>query len=247
MAVKTRTGEDWDEFARLNATWAVLSDPGKKYQAWEEKDFFAIGESRIGEIMDLIALEGRGSDLGRALDFGCGIGRLTKALAGRFRQVKGVDISPEMIRRAKINLRDYSNVELSVISAEWRPEENESFDLIISDLTLQHLPDRRALRYYLRLFRRLLKPGGVLFFRLPSVPGYSFFKTAIMELRGRLYYFFIFLGVPREFCFKKLRLSPRMAMQYLPAPALREIFGEEYVFRIYNDHSLNTDYLIRRP
>lgn len=36
-----------------------------------------------------------------ALDFGCGVGRLTQALAAHFDEVTGVDISPSMIKLAK--------------------------------------------------------------------------------------------------------------------------------------------------
>ncbi|OGF26732.1 hypothetical protein A2303_06395 [Candidatus Falkowbacteria bacterium RIFOXYB2_FULL_47_14] len=248
MPIKN-TRSDWNEFARLNADWAVLADPEKKYRPWDKDEFFLTGRTRVKEIMDLSAAEGLELNSGRALDFGCGVGRLTRALSPYFRSVKGVDISPEMIGRAEKNLADLANVELAVIGPEWRAlDSDDNFDLILSDLTLQHLPDLRAVRYYLNLFARILRPGGVLFFQLPSVPGYSLFKTAMLESRGGLYYFLTALGFSRRFCFNKLRLSPRMRMNWLSAAAVREIFEKHgFSLRIYGDKGLNTGYLVWRP
>ncbi|MFH0892310.1 MAG: class I SAM-dependent methyltransferase [Candidatus Falkowbacteria bacterium] len=247
MPIKN-TRSDWNEFARLNAQWAVLTDPERKYRPWKEEDFFSTGEARVGEIMNMIAAEGLKLNSGRALDFGCGVGRLTRALSPYFRSVKGVDISPEMIKRAEKNLADLANIELAVIGPEWRAEDrDDNFDLILSDLTLQHLPDLRAVRYYLNLFARILGPGGALFFQLPSVPGYSLFKTAMLESRGGLYYFLTALGFSRRFCFKKLRLSPRMRMNWLSAAAVRGSLPDNIVLsRVYGENSINTAYLAVR-
>ena len=161
MSIKN-TRSDWNEFARLNADWAVLTDPEKKYRPWDKEDFFLTGRSRVKEIMDLSAAEGVKLNSGRALDFGCGVGRLTRALSPYFRSVTGVDISSEMIKRAEKNLADLSNIELAVIGPEWRAEDSGNFDLIISDLTLQHLPDLRTLRHHLDSFMKMLKAGGAL-------------------------------------------------------------------------------------
>jgi 2-polyprenyl-3-methyl-5-hydroxy-6-metoxy-1,4-benzoquinol methylase len=46
----------------------------------------------------------------RVLDFGCGVGRVTRALAGIFGEVHGVDISGEMVKLAKTQLSDLPNV-----------------------------------------------------------------------------------------------------------------------------------------
>ena len=45
----------------------------------------------------------------RVLEIGCGAGRVTRALANLFGEVHGVDVSGEMVRQAKLALRDRPN------------------------------------------------------------------------------------------------------------------------------------------
>jgi len=107
---------------------------------------------------------------GAALDFGCGVGRLSQALAQRFDLVHGVDISPAMIElaqqynqfdeRCRYHLNETDDLRLF---------ENQTFDFIYSNITLQHMPPRYA-RAYIEEFLRLLAPGGVLIFQIPSTP-----------------------------------------------------------------------------
>lgn len=87
----------WDWHAAENPLWAILSDPAKPDRRWNLSRFLQTGVREIEALRyDLAA---RQIELGRAsaLDFGCGVGRLTQALAPHFAQVVGVDISPKMI------------------------------------------------------------------------------------------------------------------------------------------------------
>jgi SAM-dependent methyltransferase len=105
---------------------------------------------------------------GRALDFGCGVGRLTQALAGKFSECDGVDIAPSMIARAN---------ELNRFGNRCRYHVNDRndlalfgddvFDLIYSDIVLQHIPPEFGAAY-IRDFTGVLAPGGVLVFQIPS-------------------------------------------------------------------------------
>jgi SAM-dependent methyltransferase len=105
-----------------------------------------------------------------ALDFGCGIGRLTHALAEHFDQVYGVDISPGMIELARLHNRKGARVEY-VCNPDTRLGEfaNGSIDMIYSWITLQHVRPRFA-RRYMSEFLRVLAPGGLLLFQYPSKP-----------------------------------------------------------------------------
>jgi SAM-dependent methyltransferase len=107
---------------------------------------------------------------GRALDFGCGVGRLTQALAKKFTLCDGVDIAPSMIERAdeinrfgdrcRYHVNDRDDLALF---------EDATFDFVYSDIVLQHIAPEYSARYVSE-FTRILAPGGVVVFQLPSHP-----------------------------------------------------------------------------
>jgi len=90
----------WDGHAGRNPLWAILSDPSKKDRKWDVSRFFQTGMAEISSVF--YQLDSRRIMMGRAsaLDFGCGVGRLTQALARYFDRVVGVDISPRMLELA---------------------------------------------------------------------------------------------------------------------------------------------------
>ena len=87
----------------------IITFADKKNGGWTAEEFFAHGEAEIDAAMKRLASLGlwhEGCPHGQALDFGCGIGRLTQALMTYYDWVYGVDISPEMIDRAEEYGRD---------------------------------------------------------------------------------------------------------------------------------------------
>ena len=92
---------DWEEFAELDSKWAILSAPDKKYNKWDEEEFFKTGKKEVKYVMDIIKSSNNKINFDMALDFGCGIGRVTQALARHFENVYGVDVSEKMIFKAK--------------------------------------------------------------------------------------------------------------------------------------------------
>jgi ubiquinone/menaquinone biosynthesis C-methylase UbiE len=104
-----------------------------------------------------------------ALDFGCGVGRLTRAFGHYFEQVIGVDISECMIARAKKLNASFPNCEFVVNQHEdLRVFPNDHFDMVFSGFVLQHIPSNRLIRLLICEFVRVLKDGGLLVFQLPS-------------------------------------------------------------------------------
>ena len=107
----------------------------------------------------------------RALDFGCGIGRLTQALAGgRFAEAHGVDVSPEMIHMAR-KYNHFPDTCMYHASADNALAifPDGYFDFIYSKITLQHIRPEYSLRY-LERFADLLAKNGILYFQLTSEP-----------------------------------------------------------------------------
>lgn len=163
-----RDRRTWEALAEKDPLWAVLSDPAKRGNRWEVEAFFRTGRAFAEELLaDLGRLDG-GLPRGRALDFGCGVGRVAFGLAPHFREVVGVDVSRRMVELARSYQAGHDNV---VFKANERADLEQfgdgSFDFVLSVLVLQHV-GRAEIGGYLREFLRVLRPGGRLFFQLPT-------------------------------------------------------------------------------
>src|SRR4051812_12772328 len=90
--------ENWDALAEEDPLWAVLTDPDLRGRGWGPDEFLASGEREIETVIARIRALVEVRTAMPALDFGCGAGRLTQALARRFVAAHGVDISEAMLR-----------------------------------------------------------------------------------------------------------------------------------------------------
>jgi SAM-dependent methyltransferase len=158
----------WDELGRSDPLWAVLTREDARGNRWDTDEFFAHGRREIDALMADLERLRRPRERLRALDFGCGAGRLSQALAGHFAQVDGVDIAPAMIEAASRYNRQGDRCRFH---ANGRPDlalfPDRTFDLVYSGLTLQHMEPEYA-RGYVTEFMRVLKPDGLAVFQVPS-------------------------------------------------------------------------------
>ncbi len=222
---RENTQRDWDELASIDAMWAVITDPAKRFNRWDEEGIYATGKKHVDMLMDAAKKLEIDIKFEKVMDFGCGIGRISYALLNYFDQVYGVDISDEMLALArKRNIGTLKPIFIQNCKNDLSLFSDQEFDFIISVLTLQHLPDKRSVISFLKEFIRVLKPGGLLIFQLPSKPTYSFWKSVLLGLRSRLYYWLIFLGVPKDACYHKLNVIPYMHMQYLKKHEIYSVF-----------------------
>ena len=163
-----RLRRHWDLLGKKDPLWAVLASENKRGNRWRVDEFFATGQDEIEEVTKYVEALGVELDRRTALDFGCGVGRLTQALADRFEVVWGVDIAPSMIEQAKHFDRHAGTCHFILNErADLRMFESASFGFIYSNIVLQHIEPRDQ-RSYLKEFVRVLTPGGVLVFQLPS-------------------------------------------------------------------------------
>ena len=158
----------WESFARADPLYAILSDRDKQGGKWDVERFFQTGEELLGpelrELFERYSLAPRQ----RALDFGCGVGRLTRCLLPYFEEVVGLDVSAEMVELGRkvnpdaerLTLLSGSDPDLSVL-------QRQSFDFVLSLITLQHIPQRYLYRY-LKSLIRVTSPGGLLYLQVPS-------------------------------------------------------------------------------
>ena len=135
---------------------------------WSQEEFFATGTAEALKFIADLQRVAPSAPRGRALDFGCGVGRLTRALAPHFRTVVGVDVADSMIERARLLNADCTGCSFVVNrSTRLRGIEDRSFDVVYCRLVLQHI--RPAIvRLYIPELIRVLAPGGVLMFQLPE-------------------------------------------------------------------------------
>lgn len=158
----------WDHHAALDPLWAVLAFPDKSANRWTVREFMKTGEREIALLYHRFAALQLPAPDGQALDFGCGVGRLTQALARRQDRVIGADISPVMIDLAR-RLNQYPDRASYICTATSGLDQlpSRSCQLIYTNIVLQHVPGRAAVGY-LHDFFRLLDRRGLLVFQLPS-------------------------------------------------------------------------------
>jgi SAM-dependent methyltransferase len=158
----------WDALAADDPLWAILSSPEKKGRKWNLDEFFKTGEDEVQQLITTLAVNDIPFVSEAALDFGCGVGRVSQALARHFDAVYGVDISPQMIKTA-VQLNQYGEKCRYSVNAEenLRIFDDGTFTFIYSIIVLQHIPSIMT-RGYLQEFLRVLRPGGLLIFQLPS-------------------------------------------------------------------------------
>ena len=175
----------WDQLAKDDPLWIVLTDPAKKGGRWEPSEFFATGEREIQEhVIDY--LKARGLQLpGRVcLDFGCAVGRLSQALACHFPEVHGVDISPVMLEHARGFNRFGEKVQYHLNTTQHLADfKDSSVDFVYSNIVLQHIEPKHAMGFIAE-FMRVLRPGGLGIFQVIEP---TFIRRMVPQLLVELY------------------------------------------------------------
>lgn len=166
-----RLQRNWNNLGRTDPLWAILAERPAADGSWDHEAFFRNGEHSVAMVEAHLQHTGclPAQNL-RALDFGCGYGRLTQALARRFEGVVGVDIAASMIEGARALNAHGERVEyVHNTEPHLRRFADASFDFVITVLVLQHMRPEYALGY-VREFLRVLRPGGVAFFQAATMP-----------------------------------------------------------------------------
>jgi ubiquinone/menaquinone biosynthesis C-methylase UbiE len=166
-----RISAAWNRLAADDPLWAVYALPGTKGNRWDRDAFYATGVREVTAAWERAAELGLPMTGGVALDFGCGVGRLSLALAGRFDEVVGLDVSERMLALAREAAdRDPAGAKCRFVRNE-RPDlgmfPTGAFDLVYTSLVLQHMPVKFS-TVYLADFARVLKPGGAAVFHIPA-------------------------------------------------------------------------------
>ncbi|HXV14382.1 MAG TPA: methyltransferase domain-containing protein [Candidatus Krumholzibacteria bacterium] len=173
----------WDQKARENAMYYISS-----YRAYDQQDpaeFWKWGGILAEKFLGESGCRFTGEEA--MLEIGCGVGRMTKYFAGRFRHVTALDVSPEMIRQAQENLAGIDNVRLDVGNgSDLTAYPDASFDFVFSYIVFQHIPDPRVTLTYLREAGRVLRPGGACYVQINTMPRVSPLRVALRRWKRAL-------------------------------------------------------------
>jgi SAM-dependent methyltransferase len=158
--------KQWNALGTSDPMWAVLTDPAKKGNRWDRDEFFASGVRQVEAIGQRLKKLKIDFPSGTAIDFGCGLGRLTQALCPHFEKCIGIDLSESMVQKAR-EYNQFPDKCAYLVNAEpdLRQIPDASADFILSLIALQHTATPFQ-EQYVGDFIRILKPGGIAYFQV---------------------------------------------------------------------------------
>lgn len=217
--VSARMRDDWNARAREDAGYYVAF--GRRDQ--DDAEFYATATEMVTSLeseLRRVPLAERGG--WRALEIGCGPGRLMRPMSRHFVEIDGVDVSDEMIAIAKQRLSDLPNAHPhhnDGASLARFPE--ETFEFVYSYAVFQHIPTREVVIQYLRETQRVMKTGGLARLQFNGLPqgggapydtwaGARFSSSELMEFaRENDFQVLALEGVGTQYMWTSWRKQPR--------------------------------------
>jgi 2-polyprenyl-3-methyl-5-hydroxy-6-metoxy-1,4-benzoquinol methylase len=188
MVATKRTDKAWEYYGKNDPYYGVLTQERYSRTAWGDdakQEFFGTGERYVDSVLEAIREHfGPGFRPSRALDFGCGVGRLVLPLARVCTSVVGVDVSESMLAVAEKNAREEGLLNATFIRGDDALSKvSGMFEFIHSFIVFQHIPPRRGEVIFRRLVELLAQDGiGVLHvtysYAATASGGRKYFKAA---------------------------------------------------------------------
>ena len=179
----------WDRKADENAMWFIHSQ--LDFERPDAAEFWRSGVDNLDRTLEPFGIDFTGTE--RVLEIGCGIGRITRAIASRASSVVGVDVADAMIDRARAELADVANAEFVLGNGrDLSGLPDAGFDAVYSFIVFQHIPDPAVTYGYIREIGRVLRPGGWTVFQVSERPdvhtaeGHPDDRSLRVRLRRRL-------------------------------------------------------------
>ncbi|MDI1296377.1 MAG: methyltransferase domain-containing protein [bacterium] len=195
----TNTDRDWQIWGQTDPYYGVVSAPEFRRDAVDLDQLFLTGATYITDRLAMLERQLGAIGRRRALDFGCGVGRVALPLAAQFDEVVGLDIASAMLAEAE-KLR----LQRGVLNAHFRLSDDAlgmaegAFDFVHSYIVFQHIAVARGLPLIGRLLDRVAvgglasihvairrgdSPGRALFYKARTrIPG---FQRLVHHLRGK--------------------------------------------------------------
>lgn len=189
LALFSKVSDQWHHLGETEPHWSVLTNESyfQEHFHMNREAFYASGETEA-KMFDATLARARVSRLNfdRCLEFGCGVGRVTGALAARFPHVVGVDISAAHLRVAQDYLTSHgiSNVDCRHLESIEDVATLGCFDVLYSRIVLQHNPPPVMQRLLIDLLGQL-NIGGLAFIQIPTYKaGYRFFLEEYLKVEN---------------------------------------------------------------
>lgn len=151
----------WNGLAEENGKYYIVSKEGKSIT---DEKFRELGKENYTELVagDELVKQTLGtfSDK-RALEIGCGIGRVTEFFAADFAHITGLDISDKMVQDASERLAHIPNITFTATDGMHYPIEDQSIDFVFSYIVFQHMPSVEVVKENFKEIRRVLKDSGI--------------------------------------------------------------------------------------
>ncbi|MDQ6745335.1 MAG: class I SAM-dependent methyltransferase [Actinomycetota bacterium] len=181
MTEAAESANRWERFSKEAPESYILTGFESMGDSPDERrhHFFASGDEEVSKSLASVQQWNHGWD--RALEIGCGIGRLTMPLARRFAEVRAVDVAPTMLARLRENAADtgLANIRGFLPTEPW--DNNGGVDYAYSFLVFQHIEDLAVIDDYLMRIGRALLPNGVAQLQFDTRP-----RTAAYRARALL-------------------------------------------------------------
>jgi len=168
------TDQSWEKLGKIDPYFSVLAHPRFRAAATDgetRREFFTSGEEHVERLFAIIRenLDPKFAPR-RALDFGCGVGRVAIPLARRVEQVVAVDVSDSMLIEANKNCEEAGIRNVTLLrSDDGLGNLSGAFDFLHSFIVFQHIPRRRGELILREMLRRLADNGvGALHFTYAS-------------------------------------------------------------------------------
>ena len=191
MGYKTSM-KNWEGLAQNDALWSILTDKKLRGEKWDKSQFFDSGKQEVENILAFLKEQQvQPIDFELVMDFGCGAGRISRALSQHFNKVVGVDASPTMVALAEEENQEFADKVSFKLNQEedLRQFPDNSFSMTFTVITLQHIPSAQSVGFITE-FIRLIKPGGLAVFQIPTkdVREFSFMQRlrTFLRIRERL-------------------------------------------------------------
>lgn len=173
----------WDKRAEEDAFFAV--DSRLEFGNPDQELFWSEGRKDLDTLLGLAGVEMSPAD--EIVEIGCGVGRLTRVIAGRAASVRAIDVSERMLELAREHNPELANVSWLLGDGESLAEvESASADGVVSHVVFQHIPDPEVTLGYVREIGRVLRPGGWAAFHISNDPQVHAPETRGAGIRERL-------------------------------------------------------------